>query len=254
MLLISSILLFLANAFTIVEAYNSGFSVVAEKLSTISFYGVFVLGFLAFNGEGIAYKHSRETKKKKITTCFKMLVLFAFVVRYVKSFVEKFVLSFELDDTVGLVGRVFMSVLNTVSSYGFLLTMVALWYIIRESSHKKLLPVGTLAFISGLLYNSYKIFNYMVSKYNIDVLGDLFSQVFSQKSALNALCLVHFGMDIILFVAVLLFYDKKAVAEQSENELIKKNTITARKIYSTDCYGIDTIEDDLFMTADKNDE
>ena len=67
-LLISSILLFVANALAFISSFNENFVFVAGKLSTISFYVVFILGFLAFNGEGIAFKHSKEIQKKKKTS------------------------------------------------------------------------------------------------------------------------------------------------------------------------------------------
>jgi hypothetical protein len=35
--------------------------------------------------------------------------------------------------------RFFMSFLNTVASYGFFMTVVSLWFIVREKSIKKLL-------------------------------------------------------------------------------------------------------------------
>ena len=253
LLLISSVLLLLANTLSVVGAYNPAFSEIAGKISTFSFYIVFFLSFFAFNGEGIAYKHARETEKKKKTTQFKSLVLFAFLVRYVKSFIENYVLSLESSSALGVTGRLFMSILNTVSSYGFLLTMVALWYVVRDGNYKKLLPFEALAFISGLLYNSYKLFNYVVVKYELDIFGELFSSFFSQKTVLDTLCLLHFGLDIVMCITAVIFYDKKAIEEQVEKEKVKKNTITARKIYSTDCCGIDTLEDVVFMATEETD-
>lgn len=254
LLLISSALLFLTNALSLLVSFSSGLSEIAEKLSTFSFYGVFVLGFLAFNGEGIAYKHSREIQNKRKTTHFKILILFAFVARFVKAFLENFILKLEPAEMAGVLGRLFLSVFNTVSSYGFLLTMVALWFLVRDNNYKNLVPFEALAFITGLLYNVYKIFNYAVLKYDINVFGGLFSELFSQKTVLNALCLLHFSLDIIMCATAVAFYDKKAAKEQSEKTSGGKKTITARRIYNSDCYGVDFLEDTLFTAKEETQE
>ncbi len=253
-LLIGSALLFVANALTLVGAYNDVFLAFGEKFSTFSFYAVFLLGFLAFNGEGIAYKHSRETVKKKKTTYLKVLVLFAFFVRYIKIPVENVALSLNIESLGGVFSRMFLGLFNTVSSYGFLLTIVSLWYIFRDNSNKKLLLFETFAFIVGLVYNVYKVFNYTVTKYELDIFGELFVSVFSDKLILNVLCLLQFAFDIFMFFVVMRFYDKKAVKEQEEKAESSKKMLTAKKIYSTDCYGIDNLEDVLFLEKNEVEE
>ncbi len=251
-LLISSILLFVANALAFLGSYNVTFVSIAGKVSTISFYAVFLMGFLAFNGEGIAYKHSREMAKKKKTTYLKFLVLFAFLVRYVKTPIEKFALSLDDESMVGICSRLFLSLFNTVSSYGFLFAMIALWYVFRDSGIKKLLPLETCAFTLGLVYNIYKVFNYAVAKYEIKALGDLFVTVFSNSVILNVLCLLQFGFDILMFAVVLKFFNKKAIEEQEEKDTETKKMVTARKIYSTDCYGLDSLEDDFLLETNED--
>ena len=84
-------------------AYNEVFVIPAEKFSTFCFYAVFLLGFLAFNGEGIAYKHSRESSNKKKTTYLKILVLFVFLVRYIKTPIENLSLSLNAESFGGIV-------------------------------------------------------------------------------------------------------------------------------------------------------
>lgn len=246
-LLIGSVLLFVANALAVAGIYNEAFILPARKISDFCFYVVFVLGFLAFNGEGIAYKHSRETDNKKRTTCLKVLVLFAFLVRYIKTPVESLALSVNIESFGGVFIRLFMSVFNTVSSYGFLFAVVSLWYIFRDNGIKKLLPFETCAFAVGLVYNVYKVFNYAVTKYELDIFGELFVSVFANKSILNALCLLQFAFDILMFIAVMKFYDKSAIGEQAEKAKVNKKMVTAKRIYSTDGYGIDNAEDVLFI-------
>ena len=249
-LLISSILLFVANALAFISSFNENFVFVAGKLSTISFYVVFILGFLAFNGEGIAFKHSKEIQKKKKTTYLKFLVLFAFLVRYIKNPVENFALSIDAESIGGIFSRFFLGVFNTVSSYGFLFTMVSLWCLFRDSGIKKLLLVETCAFTSGLIYNLYKVFNFVVAKYNVTALGDLFVTVFSDKVVLNILCLLQFAFDILMFAVALKIFNKKAIQEQDEKDAVIKKMVTARKIYSTDCFGLDSMEDDFLSKTD----
>lgn len=246
-LLIISGLLFVANGLSVAGMYNDIFVSPAQKFSDFCFYVVFVLGFLAFNGEGIAYKHSRQTDKKKKTTCLKVLVLFAFLVRYIKTPIENLALSVGIESTAGVFTRLFMSVFNTVSSYGFLLMVVSFWYVVRDNGIKKLLPFEASAFFVGLVYNVYKIFNYAVTKYGLNISGELFVTVFSNKAILNALCLLQFAFDIFMFLVVMKFYDKKALSEQAEKAKINKKMVNAKKIYSTDGFGIDYAEDNLFL-------
>ena len=246
-LLISSALLFVANLLAVMGAYNEVFVIPAEKFSTFCFYAVFLLGFLAFNGEGIAYKHSRESGNKKKTTYLKILVLFVFLVRYIKTPIENLVLSLNAESLCGIVTRLLLGVFNTVFSYGFLLTIVSLWYIFRDNGIKKLLPLETCAFAVGLIYNVYKVLNYAVTKYGLTVFGELFVSVFSNKLILNSLCLLQFLLDVVMCLIVMMYYDKKAIKEQEEKSKVNKKMVVAKRIYSTDCCGIDNLEDDFFL-------
>ena len=81
-----------------------------------------------------------------------------------------------------------MSAVSTVGSYGFLLVAVSLWYIFRDGKRKELLPIEITAFVFGIIYNLYKLFNYAVARYGVDVLGDLFIRFFSNNAALKVLC------------------------------------------------------------------
>ena len=103
-----------------------------------------------------------------------------------------------------------------------------------------------------MLYNAYKVLDYSVTKYDFTYFGDVFNQVFSNPVVLNALCLVHFLADIIMFAVVLKHYDQMAIPEQTEKTEITRRMVTSRKIYTTDCFGLDTFEDDFFL--EKNDE
>lgn len=247
LLLICSCLLFFANAFTVLVGGDTTLFAYSEKISTYCFYIVAVLGFLAFNGEGIAYKRSKEKKSRNKTRILKLLLIAAFLVRFIKAPVEDFALSFSAEAASGIVSRMLLGVFNTVASYGFLLTAVALWYIFRDGGVGKLMPFEAVAFIFGLVYNIYKSFNYMVTKYELYSLGSAFVKAFSNSEILRALCLVQFAADIVMFVFVFKHYDKNAIIEQEKKAAVMKKMVTARKIYNTDCVGIDTLEDSFFL-------
>ena len=73
LLLICSCLLFAVNSLSFAGMYTDAFANLLPKLTNISFYVILVLGFLAFNGEGIAYKHSRQRNHKKKTVMLKTI-------------------------------------------------------------------------------------------------------------------------------------------------------------------------------------
>lgn len=246
LLLMGSVLLFAVNLFAFLGDYIVGFSTISTKLSNFTFYAVLVVGFLAFNGEGIAYKNSRETQKKSKTVILKVLLIFAFFVRFVKTFVENALLSADAESVVGIFSRLISGVFVTVSSYGFLFAVVSLWYIFRDSDEKKLCIVEICAFAFGVIYNVYKVFYYTVSKYGVTAFGELFTNLFSDKTLLNIFCLLQFVFDIIMFAVVKSFYDKKIPDEQDEKKKIARKMLRAKNIYSTDGCGIDTLEDDYF--------
>ncbi len=247
LLLICSCFLFVVNSLSFIGMFSDVFSSITPKLTTACFYAVLVLGFLAFNGEGIAYKHSRQRNYKKKTVILKAILLSAFLIRFIKTPVEGFALGVDAGSISGAIARFGLGVFNTVASYGFLLTVVALWYIFRDGTNKKLFVPQLFAFVSGLSYNAFKIFNYSVTKYDFTYFGEVFNKAFSNPLVLNVLCLVHFFCDIVMFAVVLKYYDAKAITEQNEKMAITKRMVTSRKIYSTDCFGLDTLEDDFFL-------
>lgn len=247
LLLVCSGLLFAVNSLVFFGMYSSALENVSSKLTNISFYVILALGFLAFNGEGIAYKHSRQRKYKKKTTLLKILLLSAFFIRFIKTPVWSWISGFDAESLGGALLRLGYGALNTVASYGFLLMIVALWYIFRDLKFKKLFIPQLLAFFSGVVYNSYRVFNYSVTKYGFTYFGNLFTSVFSNTVVLNVLCLVHFMFDIIMFALVLKHYNATAIDEQKEKTVITQKMVTSRKIYSTDCFGLDTAEDDFFL-------
>ena len=77
LLMISSALLLIVNALVYFGAEGTMAADLGQRLSNISFYAVLIMGFLAFNGEGIGYKRSRDFIKKKRTRILKFFLVFA---------------------------------------------------------------------------------------------------------------------------------------------------------------------------------
>lgn len=247
LLLICSCLLFVNSILTILSGMVDGIESLASTFTTICFYGVFVMGFLAFNGEGISYKHTKSVKKRKATMILKVLLVSVFLFRYVKTPVLSFLLSFDAQTIAGVVSRFCMSFLNTVASYGFFMTVIALWFVLRDKTVKKISVFSFCALFSGLVYNGFKFINYAVVKYGLPVEDNAFSNIFTNELILNILALVQFGFNIVMCVVAFRYFETLILGEHEEKEKTIKKMITARNIYSTDCVGIDTLEDDYLL-------
>ena len=244
LLMISSILLLVANALTYFGAEGTIFADLGQKMSNISFYAVLIMGFLAFNGEGIGYKRSRDYVKKKRTTVLKFFLIFAFLFRYIKAAVEAMVLSTSPVGAGGIMARLFMGAVNMIASYGFILTLASLWFLIRDMKIKGLFAVESAAFLCGVIYNGYKVVNYGVTKYGITALGDFATGFFSSQRAMQILCLSQFLLNALMCFMIMIRYNKNVASEQEERTQKQKIIPPARSIYNTDCVGIDTLDDD----------
>lgn len=247
LLMICSIMLFVSNALVYMNGLSETIALIGSKASDITFYVVFFIGFLAFNGEGIAYKRNRDLKSKKKTSLLKLLIVFVFVLRYIKSPIENLGLSVSENNLGGVFSRIGLGALSTIASYGFLFTVVALHYMLRDRENKKLFCVEALAFLVGVANNLFKVFRYAVTKYELNALGDIFVSVFSNETATAVLSLLQYAFDIIMFFIVLKEYNKFILDEFNKNEIAKKKAVFSRKIYNTDCVGIDTMEDDFLL-------
>lgn len=247
LLLFCSCLLFVNSALTILSGTFENVKGLSNTFTSVCFYGVLVMAFLAFNGEGISYKHTKSTKKRKATVALKFLVVSVFLFRYIKTPVTAFLLGFDVATPLGVASRLFMSFINTVASYGFLMTVISLWFIFRDRNVKKLLPADFCALFSGLLYNAFKFINYAIVKYGITVTDNSFSDIFTKDSTLNILGLVQFGFNIVMCIVAFRYFESLIPSEHEEKEMTVKKMLVAKNIYSTDCVGIDTLEDDFFL-------
>lgn len=248
LLLVSSLLLLVANVLSIFGEPGSSLDEIGSKLSTVSFYVVFFFSFIAFNGEGISHKRSRSFRRKRVTTFLKVAVLFAFLYRFVKVYVIKLVRIFLLlnsDSGLEDALNIFLALLNTAASYGYVLTVASLWYLYRDSQLKSLFLIESASFLVGLCYNLYKVFYYAINNYGLESLGRMFSDVFSNQDVYHGLCLAQYGLNVVMFVAVAMSYGKKAATERESYEKAQKKLTPALSIYNTDCVGIDTLDDDF---------
>ena len=247
LLTFAAALLFITNAFSTMGALlrNEPLAEWGLRLSSLSLYVVLALGYVAFNGEGVAHKRFRDRKSKKVTGLLKLNLAFCFILNFIKNGLNVAVLS--TSGVGGIVARVLMSLVSVVGSYGFLLFAVSLWYVIRDREIKCLLPLELAALVSGALYNLYKFFNYLVVKYNVGVLGNGFWDAFSNDNALRILCLLQLAFDVFMLVHVCIYFAKKGEGEQSILDKNEKQLQKACSVYKEEGYGIDTLEDDFLL-------
>lgn len=248
LLFISSLLLLVANIFTMFSDLGSKMAETGSTLSTISFYVVFLFSFIAFNGEGIAHKRGREFKKKRITTLLKLAVLFPFLYRFVKVYVIglfRLLIVINGNESFENFANIFLAVINTFASYGYVLMLVSLWYLFRDSNQKSLFLAESASFLVSICYSIYKVFYYAINNYKLDGLGQMFSEMFSNKAVYNGLCIAQYALNGVMFLIVAIHYGKKAKGEQEAYKQAQKKSNPAINIYNTDCVGIDTLDDNF---------
>lgn len=250
-LAVLSALLLAANVFVIIgDNTTQSVASYATMFSNLMLYLGLILGYIAFNGEGIGHRNARNRKNKKVTLFLKVILIYAFAQRYFKGTLENIAVSFPVNSVSGTFSRVIMGIISTVGSYGFVMAAVSFWYIIRDGEHKKLLIFEVPAFCAALFYNVFKMFNYTVVKYNATLFGDMFVNLFSNTRIMQVLCILQFAFDVIMFIAVAFFYSKTAIIENDENEKNNRKLARARSVYEPDGFGIDYFEDKYLYVAE----
>lgn len=256
LLFMCSLLLLVANLMSMFGEAGTQIADIGGKLSTVSFYAVFFLSFIAFNGEGIGHKRKRDFGRKKATTFLKIAILFPFIYRFVKVYVIRFFLS---RAETGLVNgeHIVLAVLNTLASYSLVLTIVSLWYMYRDSRTIGLFLAEALSFLAGLCYSIFKVFYYSVTYivdyiknynafgYDIDRLIELLETPFANSDIFHILCIVQYSANILMFLIAAVHYGKIASSEKAEYQKAQKLLVPLVDIYNTDCVGIDTLDDDF---------
>ncbi len=244
---INGIILFVANAFIFAGSFNADLGAYGTKLSSYTFYIIAVLSFLALNGEGVGYKRHRDFTNRKRTRLLKLLLVFVFLIRFIKKPVEDSVLSIFGDGALLVIGKLFLGAFNTVASYSFLFTMVSLLYLVRDKGDKKLLPFETVAFGSGIFYAVYRSIFYSVTKYGLSVSVESMELLFSDSTVMYILSLFAYLMFVVMCFAVMRVYNAKVMYEQDEKIKAKKKMLVAPQIYNSSHMGLDTLEDDYLL-------
>ncbi len=248
---INGIILFLANAFIFAGRFNSSLGDYGTKLSDYTFYIIAVLCFLSLNGEGVGYKRHRDFINKKRTKALKFLLLFVFIIRFIKKPVEAFVLNLGRAGAGLVVSKLFLGVFNTVATYSFLFTLVSLLYLVRDKKEKPLVFFETVSFLSGGFYAIYRSINYAVTKYNLTEFGESFTELFSGDSMIYIFSLLEYFLFVVMCLAVMRHYNSKILFEQDEKIKERKKMLVAPKIYNTSHIGLDTLDDDFLLPANE---
>ena len=89
--------------------------------------------------------------------------------------------------------------------------------------------------------------NYAITKYGLMIAESTLSSAFTNSKISDVLAIVQFSFNIIMCVLALKYFESFVIEEHEEQEKNTKKMITARNIYTTDCVGIDTLEDDYLL-------
>lgn len=244
-------MLLLANLLVAIGSIGGIASVskIATSFSNLCVYIVLIMGYIAFNGEAVCHKRYRNRKRKRLLGFFKLLLLLCFLLRYIKVVPENLVATTSVHSIGGIVARLFMSLLSTIGSFGFLFGAISLWYFIRDKEQTRLVLPQLLSLVMSIAYNLFKFMNYAVGKYQIEIFGESLSGFFARNEIAQILCVFQFLMSLIMLVCVTVYYSKKGEGEQ---EILDKNTKELKKariVYNDEGFGIDTFEDD-FLTSE----
>lgn len=243
-LLLVTNLIVLAGNLTAVQAISE----LGTNLSSISTYVVLVVAYVALNGEGIGHKRNRNRKAKKKTGYLKLLVLFCFFFnRFFKGMVVNAALHTPDNEPYGVLARLGVSLLSTVSSYGFLIFVISLWCLFRDYDVKKLHSVEAIACVAGVVYGFYKLLNYAFAKYGVNAPVEAMGEFFSSDVLSGVLCALQYALNVLAFFRISQYYQSIANDESIADKNYNSRLFRARVVYEDKGYGIDTLED-TFLT------
>ncbi len=250
LLTINAIILFVANAFIFAGLIKPELGTYGEKVSYYTFYVIFVLSFLALNGESVGYKRHRDFKNRKFTRVLKYILLFTFLIKFISKPVEKILLGLGGEGIGAVLPKMFLGFFNTFGTYPFLFTMIALLYLLRDKN-EKLFYIEATTFLVGIAYAIYRSMYISVVKYELTEIGDLLIPVFSSDIARYILVLLELLLFIIMCLMVRKHFNSKILAEQDLKIKERKNMLVAPKIYNSDHIGLDTLEDDFLLPSEE---
>ena len=221
------------------------------KATSLSFYLIIALSYVALNGEGIAYRKNNMTESLKKIVYLKRYLLFSVIVNFSKNFIERKVLTFSGNDAVSLFLKLSTSLLFSVASFSFLVTVVSIWYLKRDKEISNLFNLEAFAIEFGVIYNMFKVFNYTVESYGLKIYGDSLTVIFANPTLTNLFCVICCIIFIASFITISKYYNSLSLKEEEE----RKNLLALRKttvdIFNEEGYGIDTVEDDFILSDEK---
>ena len=241
-----SALILLPNLFSILGS-SEQLSSLTGKITSFSFYLIIAVTYVALNGEGIAYRKNNLPQNLRSIVSLKRYLLFSVLVNFSKNFIERKALNFTGNDWVKMLLQLSSSILFSVASFSFMVTVVWLWYIKRDKELSQLFKFEVIAVAFGVLYNVFKVFNFTVTIYDLKIFGEGLTKLFSNQTVSSILCVACCIVFIIAFVLVSKQYDKLSLKEDEERKKLLSLRKTTKDIYKEDGYGIDSAEDDFLL-------
>ena len=241
-------LLLIANIIVFIGTLGNELCIdLGSKLSSLATYIVLVVGFVAFNGEGIGHKRSRNRKAKKSTGYLKLLLIVCFLSIYFKGALSNWAVGFSADKPAGLLLRFIGSLVYTVTAFSFLFLSVSLWYRLRDNGIRNLSAIEALSFVTASVYSFFKLFNYAVTRFGISFSQPWVNSLFSNSKIAQGLCILQYAVALIMLITVSRHYEKLSEAEEKQNEETNQLLFKARNVYNEKGFGIDTFEDDYLI-------
>lgn len=241
-----SALILLPNLFSVLGS-SEQIASLTGRITTLSFYLIIAVTYVALNGEGIAYRKNNIPEKLRKIVYLKRYLLFSVLVNFSKNFIERKTLNFTGNDWVKMILQFSSSILFSLASFSFMVTVVWLWYIKRDKGISQLFKLEAVAVAFGVLYNIFKVFNHTVTVYDIKFFGRVLTDLLSNQIISGIFCVACCTVFIIAFIVVSKQYDKLSFKEEEERKKLLSLRKSTKDIYNEVGFGIDTVEDDFIL-------
>lgn len=241
-----SALILLPNLFSVLGS-SEQIASLTGRITTLSFYLIIAVTYVALNGEGIAYRKNNIPENLRKIVYLKRYLLFSVLVNFSKNFIERKALNFTGNDWVKMLLQFSSSILFSLASFSFMVTVVWLWYIKRDKGISQLFRIESVAVAFGVLYNVFKIFNHTVTVYDIKIFGRVLTVLLSNQTLSGIFCVACCTVFIIAFIVVSKQYDKLSFKEEEERKKLLSLRKSTKDIYNEVGFGIDTVEDDFIL-------
>ena len=128
------------------------------------------------------------------------------------------------------------------------MVVVLIWYLKRDKKIKGLSVIEGAAIGIGVAYNAYKILNFSVAEYGMNMFGKTLKIFFSDSAISSSFCVLACVVFIIAFAFISKRYEAFFSDEEDERKRLLSLRKTTKDIYKPEGYGIDTVEDDFILT------